>query len=759
VAADDWQRQSTGFQQPRGISSALVPSEGSAGEIRNMVLTDDGTLRSAQPPCEYHPSTYGSGQGAPADTNYSKPHDGIFHAVVDGRDILLAHFNGGIYVHEGWVPQWRLLIGSSGSGAEIETAFPSAGNRAKWNTQFCFVGGYVVIVPQGGRAYAYDGKKIMPLGYVVRPSAPVGLGPISTSENVFSGGGATYDYFQDRANVAGYSHDGRRMPQVFGPNRIGSINSGPASSMNASFNSGDSRNKYGGVLEFGTWHYALQLIDDFGNMSPQSPLSAAVTVSKDDNWDLQQLTGAARSETADKLRVQLGAAGLENGRDGTVGKVLLRTKDQAGSGIPGLFEVPGNISTSYLGFATIQDNVTPFFPDNVPDTALVKRAEDVDPVPLFRLCTMAYGRMWIANWDGGRTSVRPSMPGRAGTFPSGMVYEIDPVAEEVTGLHATRAGLLCFTEASTAIITPTDGSGDMFIRRTLSTKQGCVAPDSIATLPNGLTIWLGREGFYAFDGERIRLISEDVRTEIIRYINFAHASNSVAAVTAHGEYRCWVPFEGGEFPQMGIVIDGALDFRLLDYAEVNAVCVTKDYRQYMLALGRVFTDGGTLTPSVWVLDHSTASATVTVDQPTAVFETAWLTAGNSERRKSARSLKLLVRATGNFTPTVRVMRDWREYPKYDQIEDPPELIPGEDVPVLWNVTELGSKDRRQYDNVHDNKRWARRRLYWIALDAFVPDCEVYKVRIEYAGDMEIVGFKGYHVDSHHGGISHSRSGS
>jgi hypothetical protein len=758
VAADDWQRQSTGFQQPRGISSALVPTEASAGEILNMVLTEDGTLRSAQPPCEYHPATYG--EGGPADTNYSKPHDGIFHAVVDGKDILLAHFNGGIYVHEGWVPQWRLLIGAAGSGAEIETAFPSAGNRAKWNTQFCFVGGYIVIVPQGGRAYAYNGRLLMPLGYEGLPSTPSANGPNTAPTRAWTTAAstATYAGLVEYANGRGYSHDGRRMPQCFGPNRIGSIDTTPPGYATGSGGT-NATNKNGGALEPGAWHYAVQFIDAFGNVSAPSPQTAAVTVSRTDNWDPDNSTGYG-NEAADNLRLQFACGAIPTGRAGTVGRILLRTKDQAGSGIPGLFEVPANVGPGGLAYATLQDNLITFFPDNVPDTALVKRAEDVDPVPLFRLCTMAYGRMWIANWDGGRTSVRPSMPGRAGTFPSDMVYEIDPVAEEVTGLHATRAGLLCFTESSTAIITPTDGSGDMFIRRTLSTKQGCVAPDSIATLPNGLTVWLGREGFYAFDGERIRLISEDVRTEIIRYINFAHASNSVAAVTARGEYRCWVPFEGGQFPTRGIVIDGTLDIRLLDYAEVNAVCVTKDYRQYMLALGRVYTGGGgALSPSVWVLDHSTASASLAVDQPTAVFETAWLTAGNSERRKSARSLKLLVRATGDFTPTVRVMRDWREYPKYDQIEDVPDFIPGEDIPVMWSVTELGDKARRQYDNVHDDKRWTRRRLYWIALDAFVPECEVYKVRIEFAGDMEIVGFKGYHVDSHHGGISHSRSGS
>lgn len=752
MAANDWQRAGTGLLMPRGISSVLVPSEDSAGKIENFALTQEGTLRSCPPPCEYHPTSYGV--GGPDSTDYTKPHRGLFHAIVEGRDILLGHFNNGIYVHEGWVPQWRLLLGPSGSGAEQETAFPQDTNIARWNTQFTFTGSYIVITIQGGRSWAYNGDMLLPLGYKSAPSPPVGLGPLSAPRNL-----TVSMAYQEAANTSGYAYDGRRMPQVFGPNRIGSINT--ASPGYATGSGGTNAvNKNGGTLETGAWNYATQFIDAFGNLSPVSGPSNLVTCARWDNWDPDNNAGGAQGQSASRLRLQLAAQGVPRGPDGTVGRILLRTKDQAGSGIPGLFEIPNTVGSGALSYATLPDNSSTFFPDNVPDTAIVKRATEVDPVPNFRLSCMAYGRLWVGNWPGQRTAVRPSLVGQFGTFPSGMVYTIDPDGTELTGMHMTRAGLLCFTDSSTAVVVPTDGSGDQFIRKTLSTTQGCVAPDSIETLPNGETVWLGREGFYAFDGESIRMLSLDIKEEVISRVNYAAASRSVAAVAKEmGEYRCWVPSDGSVYNNLGVVYSPGLGFRTLTYAEVEAVCTTRDPRQYMLALGRCNTGGnGTQTPSVWVLDHSTGSDLV-VDQPTAIFETAWLTASNSERRSTAYSVSLLVRCTGDFTPTVTVCRDWRRYPEFEATAFA--LVDDADEPPMWDdTTDDGAtwngKARRDWDKVYDDLRWPRRRPRWGRIDIQVPSCETYKLRIVFQGDIEIVGFKGYHVDSHKGGAAIAR---
>ena len=100
-----------------------------------------------------------------------------------------------------------------------------------------------------------------------------------------------------------------------------------------------------------------------------------------------------------------------------------------------------------------------------------------------------------------------------------------------------------FTETSTFLIRPSD-DGLQFIMQTVSTFVGCSAPSSIKTLPTGAVVWLGRGGFYRFDGEGLVLISEPIDS-VISTLTASRLVQACADVDPGShEYRCWVAADG-----------------------------------------------------------------------------------------------------------------------------------------------------------------------------------------------------------------------
>ena len=55
---------------------------------------------------------------------------------------------------------------------------------------------------------------------------------------------------------------------------------------------------------------------------------------------------------------------LATGPDGTVGRILSRTKDQINSGIPDYFEIPAYATEASTTFATIEDNRCGTYPEH-----------------------------------------------------------------------------------------------------------------------------------------------------------------------------------------------------------------------------------------------------------------------------------------------------------------------------------------------------------------------------------------------------------
>lgn len=710
---------------PRGASENLFAPTDVAGRIHNFVVTPDGSLRSVVGPAEYTPKY----EGVDASFGSFTVSDayGIHHALLHGgrRSVLLCHFNGGIYEHRGWLVGtgassnlgWYLLIAPTGQYAY---APPEADDRSGFLTQFVSTPGGVVIVPQGGRAFFYDGEIVAPLGYAEQPGPPQGTNPSleQSAANVWTAYGRVLD--------------GRGQPQAFGFNRFGPLLHTPV----AAAASGDS-NPYGAVLQKCARRARTQWVDLWGNLSPASAESDAVVfqseqnITKDRKNDNQEPGGA--------LRKQIPWYGIDQGPDRTVGRILALTKDLENSGDPNYYVAPADTAVSLSAFATIPDNRQKIWMDNVADVWLQVPMQEVAPVPTFRLATMAFGRLWIANWPGNEGAVRPSLPGRWGTFPVDAEIYPDPAAE-VTGLLAVAQGLIVCTEQSTFIIENNDG-GDGFRARTLSGRAGCVSPNSMQVLPGGRAIWLGREGWYLCDGATVEMVSQDINNEVMRRINRGRWRRATAAFdTRSGEYRCWVALNGSRTNNLCVVFDGA-GWRTRDDVQAKDVCVTQDHRSLMLAAGvvPVTDDTGSFDhTSVWVLDHE-ARGLRYPQARTAVFETAWMRVPG-EQRGSAHDAQFWLRATSNTTfGTVNVYRDWKEHPSIETHTDV-SLKADEDANLFWAATALaGTYTEELRSRTAVANHWTARRPFWYRLDTHVPDCEVWKVELRVTGDVDLVG--------------------
>lgn len=657
------------------------------------------------------------------DVTYDTLH-GIYHTLLqDGnRDVLLTHEGDTIREHRGWnnTNPWKKLVGPSGSGASIIADIPDT-TGPQFPCQFEMTSTGVVIVPQDySRAYFYDGDVILPLGYDLVPSPPTGYGPENNSDGVPNQG-----YALSRSTGGSVV-----MHEDYGYGKVGTIEYGVNVGVSSSISS-----SYKGRLLPGSYQAATQWVDYFGNLSPISARSNSVmmynhTTSGDDPAILLK---------------QLYWNSINNGPDGTVGKNLLRTRDVENSGTNQLFVVPGNVGMGITGlFATIPDNVARRYPDNTPDSSLVVPSTDCIPVPTFKLCRLAFGRLWIGNIKGESGMIIPSLPGKYGTFERNSEIFPDPSGGEITGMWSTIGGLLVFTRSSTFLITPSD-DGRFFKTSTIHPSVGCVAPSSLANMDDGSAIWLGQDGFYRYSQQGIELISRPIQRTVDR-INSARELQACAATNQRNqEYRCWVPLDAETTNSTCLVFDGSNWKRRSD-EHFSAVCVTQDHRRLMLAGGSAkgsklnkggpsSKKGGNLFykkertfDGVWVLDHENicfkpASRTHTI-------ETSWISWGDSINRRTAKTLYLSLRETTDSSATIRVYRDWRKTPDKLTYTDSTKasLLNPDDLPPLWGTTTWDS-----------STYWVRRRPYWKRVDIEIPSCEVYKIVISSPNPIEFLG--------------------
>lgn len=700
----------------RAESGKLILPDGIGSQIENMYLTAEGTLRSVWGPTPYVPNylVYPS-------ISYSSVR-GVFHTTLGAngeKDILLIQDGNKILRHQGWnagsttpASIWQTIIGPT--TAALCAADIGFDERPRFPTQFVATPNGIVIIPSGDspRAFFFDGQSCLPLGYPSSPPPPVGWSPKSADGEWFNHTGVTMGIPND---LSGTVPDAGSSPKTFGRGRVGSI------ALDATA-AGD-----GARVMKSTYRGAVQWLDMWGNLSPISGRSGPVVLPP------VRATQVANLEPDDFLR-QIHWDSIEPGPRGTIGRIFCRTKDEIHSGTLDLFEMPAYAEDGFLSPATIPDNVTESLPDNTPDSWLLRSPPAAVPVQPFRLYTLAFGRGWAANFTDSPGKLHPSMPGRWGTFLENEEIYPDPRGDQITGMIQVTEGLLVFTETTTFLIT-VSYAGEGFQSRTIHPRVGCSAPSSLAMTPDGMAIWLGREGFYGYANGKVGLISDPISNEV-RHFNKARIVQAVAAVDVEEQkYRCWVPYKGSRTNNVCWQFDSEGWTRRTD-VEAAGVCVTRDHRRYMIAGGKANEKGAaSSTEGVWVLDHQAASSGTThVFTPAArdsFIRTAWLRAPSSDKKASPTTVYLWLRETESGTLNVEVERDWRG--EVTQTPTAP-LSPPDDAPPYWTATSLGAVDADG-----NPITWKRRRPFWTRVDIYVPSAETFRLKITHTGSWEFLG--------------------
>ena len=717
----------------RSESTKIVLSVDTAGEIKNFERTANNTLRSVVGPTKllhydgYDEDSYEDTalrENLPVKFVEGKKY-GIFHArMPTGKQILLVHTETGI--HEVRLNRRQsdksVLVNLIGDSSKMQgsawTTIASedfvwdvpleAEHGPQFPTQFELTDKGVVIVPQGfQRAYFYDGEVVLPLGYDSIPSPPIGLGPTDDAEG--------------NPNRAGYVYHNSNL----GPTTIGMFGGGRLGSLEQHVTDGEFR------MLPSSYRCATQWMDHFGNLSPVSDRSAELRISSQKK--------SSDDRTGDDLLKAVLWDNVDPGPIGTVARRLYRTKDLNNARDGKLYFLSGNVGFASINSnASIPDNISTHFPDNSPDGWLSVPAEtDVIPVPPFKLCRFSLGRLWIANTGSNPGAVFPSLPGRYGTFLSSQMIVPDPSSGEVTGLWSVEGGLLVFTRSSTFLVTPnTDGAG--FRAATVSSVAGCVAPSSLASLPDGSVVWLGKEGFYKYSAQGVELLSGPIQ-EIISRINNPRALQAVGVfVPESQEYRCWVPVDGNTKNNLCLIYDTD-GWRHRVNEQVSCACVTRDHRNYVLCGGQVFSGPGFTTTFTSKGDNSIVyDGYFIVDRENSfdwksapiereyVLETAWVEWGRSKERRSVKTFYLSLVESHRDKIKVEVYRDWRKgkpvYAAETGLHSP------EDIPPFWGEEKFGS-----------DAEWVKRRPLWRRVDVSVPSCEVYKIRLVSKVPFEFIG--------------------
>lgn len=746
---DHWSLKS-GLMPLRGQSDRINAEEARQGSlVENWYLTEQGTLRSVTGPAEYHPANWventGGSSTATPDVNYGIC-TGLFHCKVGARDILL--YSGtidgeyAIWEHQGWdwsTGSWTRLVHDV-SGAKLVTQISDVSSNHL--TQFIATPTGVIIIPQGGRPLFYDGDRIAELGYHEPPAAPIGLGP---KNNIKSDSGD----FSEEANTGGYYHSGRSltMAPAMGSGRKGETE------VNSADLSGAKANNLGGYLFASQYRASLQFIDYWGNLSPASGLSSPVNFSAESNFTKDRRK--AHDESVDKMKMQI-AWRFSVGPDKTVGRVLGCTKDLLRSGDNTVYEVPGFCGGGQTAFATVPDNISTFFPDNIPGSWLLVPMTDVAPMPAGRVGCLYAGRFWIAGDDKSPGRILGSYPGKWGQMDPLTEMWPDATGRRITAMKAVDEGMLVFTETSTFLITVSD-DGQSFRARSLHSSVGCVSPDSFGVLRSGTAIWLGREGFYSYNAREG--VQEGVAFDVeraVRRANQGYRQRACAAVDVDtGEYRCWLVTGSNGVPDLCLTYDGRYWKQRTDVS-ARAVCVTNDSRSLFLAAGAATRSTGARL-GLYVLDRDDRGVNAPVET-TATLESHWLRSQRSDRRASPKIVQLWLRETQASTVTVEVMRDYRAQVVQTTTASgarAPNLYPNDDTPNFYGNSALGGK-RIHPTNPRGGRQpiaWADRRPYWTRVDVAVPSCEVFKIRVKVTGDAEFLAMSFNEDDRHNGGFS------
>lgn len=601
---------------PPGESQVQYPVGSLAREIQNMEFTQDNTLISINGPTVYEPP---SANGLPAYR--SENIHSVFHTKLRGglADMLIVRWGDALYWHNGWshtyskIPAMDAATPSSPEplSDELRTYYPD--QYLVLNDLIIFTNGV-----DKARIITYEGVS-WPLGFSSLPPTPVAQSPKPANNpptaNATAGlltaaknGDEDLAQYQQEPNYLGYSW----------PGRIGTI--------------GDSLDGSTGAVLAGNWFYHVQLEDFFGNLSAISPASNPAQLATS---NANPPTIANQSKTAwfasRAKEIVSGGGSITDVFSPPPDVNNMRLDDltkQFAVTISGDEALPSNTAAIYLYRTSDTKNVdtTPrllervagrrlsHYPDNYPDAYLGQAVEQTIAVPVFRVMCTHQGSLVIGNTLGDPGIVRRSKPGLPGTFLEEDFVFPDEGGAEVTAVTSHNGVLLAFTEDSIISL------ANFGVPTPLSQGIGCVAPRSIVAMPDGLLVWLGRDGFYGMlPGGAIQRISEPIDRQIHHYLHQGRLRMAAATYNYEArEYQCAVSEAGSQENNLLLCFgEGGWRRKRLGMA-VRDMCTTRDSRKYSLIAAKEL-DGITKngkstsaydsTNDVYVLDRETRAYT------------------------------------------------------------------------------------------------------------------------------------------------------
>ena len=546
---------------------------------------------------------------------------------------------------------------------DLLTGLPNE-DWAKFPTQFESDGRRVFIaMGMDQPIYAYDGFQIDILGYPQRPSGPTATASTRTGTTT---------------------------------NRLGTVD--------------PSMGTVGGVLP-GAWDYYLTLEDLWQDRSAPSTSST-----------LYAAGGDSTAVLGDN-RIQA-IVSVPRGRGKTRVRHVFRTPDRLNAGDITPREIYGSLGGGGDS-AILPDNSSDVFVDNLPDGWLGESMEQLRTMPTCALLRVAMGRLWLGRALDDPGVLWRSKIGRMGTVGQFDFLYPDAAGAPLMGLGRVSDGLLAGTEAAVYLVTPTRAGGaDDFQTYPVPGGRGISAPSSIATMPNGLTVWLGPgPAFYAFDGKEVHRVSDTIRQTLERS-NGARLLQASASVNPRtGEYLCSLNDGGSTNDRLILVWDGR-DWKERTDVTVRAMCTTRDHRGVVLVAG---TNGPT-TSGLWVLDHEGFGYTPVARD--AIFESRFFLTGAPGERATYSYLILALRDGSQGTLSIQAYQDGSRAKVVSSTTTTVNLPYRPDPAPKWGTTTLGQA----------GAVWHNRRVHYKRVALHVPSAESVAFKLTAAGDIELVAY-------------------
>ena len=427
---------------------------------------------------------------------------GYVETLNGANQSLFARAGDTLYRHEGWNQAWVPVL--TGLTYDTSSLFPDV--FCSVNSRLVWCNG--IDVPRLIDCSRSYGDLITNAGFNSIPSAPTVQGVTAGATQVYTA-----------QNYSGYVHVGR----------IGTVQN----------NGGED-----GALLAGSWVYAIQHEDSFGNLSPLSTLSAPATVQLQSTGYLTTFnSNYERLNHLDSMTRSFFVQALDPGEQHVAATRLYRSTDLRN----------GTGEMYMIGRWTGRE---PFScPDHASDGEIEGGLQPKAVVAMqpFRVACEYQGRLVVANFMGAPQLVRFSEVSFPGNLLEDNWVVPDPTGGQVTGLASFGDSCVILTDSGVFTLRIVDNVASC---QPITKGCGCVSPASVKQLNSGGLVWLAADGWYELDrGFQIKRLSDALHNTVSRF-NRAKLSSSCAAIDpATGRYFCSVALGDTAIPNTLFVYD------------------------------------------------------------------------------------------------------------------------------------------------------------------------------------------------------------